>query len=60
MPVVRADRKRGGVRLIYFYHDAKRPLYLLMVYAKARQEDLSPEQKRSVRELIAALKGTRR
>jgi putative transcriptional regulator len=29
--------KRGGVRVIYFYHDAGRPLYLLMVYAKARR-----------------------
>ena len=49
--------KRGGVRVVYFYHDAKRPLYLLMVYAKARQEDLSPEEKRNVRELTALLKG---
>ena len=49
--------KRGGVRVIYFYHDANRPLYLLMVYAKARQEDLSPDEKRSVRELTALLKG---
>ena len=49
--------KRGGVRVVYFYHDANRPLYLLMVYAKARQEDLSPDEKRSVRELTARLKG---
>jgi mRNA-degrading endonuclease RelE of RelBE toxin-antitoxin system len=32
--------KRGGVRVIYYYHDAQHPLYLLMAYAKARQEDL--------------------
>ena len=31
--------KRGGARVIYFYHDDSRPLYLLMVYAKARQEN---------------------
>ena len=49
--------KRGGVRVVYFYHDANRPLYLLMVYAKARQEDLSPDEKRNVRELAALLKG---
>lgn len=48
--------KRGGVRVVYFYHDANRPLYLLMVYAKARQEDLSPDEKR-VRELAVFLKG---
>jgi hypothetical protein len=49
--------KRGGVRVVYFYHDADRPLYLLMVYAKARQEDLTSTEKRSVRELTALLKG---
>ena len=52
--------KRGGVRVVYFYHDAKRPLYLLTVYAKARKEDLSPVEKRSVRELTALLKGKRK
>ena len=51
--------KRGGVRVVYFYHNADRPLYLLMVYAKARQEDLSPAEKRSVRELVVILKGKR-
>jgi hypothetical protein len=42
--------------VIYFYHNASRPLYLLMVYAKARKEDLSPEEKRAVRRLAAILK----
>src|SRR4051812_46584456 len=43
--------KRGGVRVVYFFHDAGRPLYLLMVYAKARREDLTPDEKRMVRAL---------
>jgi len=51
--------KRSGARVIYFYHDADRPLYLLMVYAKARQADLTPGEKREVRKLAAALKATR-
>jgi hypothetical protein len=49
--------KRGGARVIYFYHDAARPLYLLMVYAKARREDLTPDEKKAVRKLAATLKG---
>jgi hypothetical protein len=48
--------KRGGARVIYFYHDADLPLYLLMVYAKARQEDLSADEKRAVRKLVGVLK----
>jgi hypothetical protein len=48
--------KRGGVRVIYFYYHADAPLYLLMIYAKARQEDLSPDAKRAVQMLAARLK----
>jgi hypothetical protein len=49
--------KRGGSRVIYFYHDEERPLYLLMVYAKARQENLTPDEKRAVRKFVGVLKG---
>ncbi len=48
--------KRGGVRVIYFYHDPRMPLYLLMIYAKAQREDLSPEARRTVQGLVARLK----
>jgi hypothetical protein len=49
--------KRGGARVIYFFHAPSWPLYLLMVYAKGRQEDLSSEEKGTVRKLAAILKG---
>jgi len=48
--------KRGGVRVVYFYHDPAMPLYLLMVYAKAQQENLSSDEKRRVQSLVTALK----
>ena len=48
--------KRGGVRVIYFYYRADVPIYLLMVYAKARREDLAPEAKRAVQALAARIK----
>jgi hypothetical protein len=48
--------KRGGVRVIYFYHHPDAPLYLLMVYAKARREDLSPDAKRAVQAFAARIK----
>ena len=48
--------KRGGARVIYFYHASDRPLYLLMVYAKARQENLTAEEKKAIRKLAAILK----
>jgi hypothetical protein len=48
--------KRGGARVIYFYHDPSRPLYLLMVYAKARRETLTADEKRAARKFTAILK----
>jgi hypothetical protein len=48
--------KRGGVRIVYFYHDPTMPLYLLMIYAKARRDDLSPDARRTVQGLAAQLK----
>jgi mRNA-degrading endonuclease RelE of RelBE toxin-antitoxin system len=48
--------KRGGVRVIYFYHDPDMPLYLLMIYAKARRDDLSPDARRAVQGLVGQLK----
>ena len=48
--------KRGGARVIYFYHDVDRPIYLLLAYAKARASDMTPDEKRAVAALAARLK----
>jgi hypothetical protein len=48
--------KRGGARVIYFYHDSNRPLYLLLVYAKAHREDMTLDEKRTMRKFAAILK----
>jgi hypothetical protein len=40
--------KRGGARIIYYFYNANRPVYLLTAYAKARQPDLTPGQKRVI------------
>ena len=52
----RGSGKQGGVRIIYFYHDPGMPLYLLMIYAKARRDDLSPDARRTVQGLLTRLK----
>ncbi|HEY2750418.1 type II toxin-antitoxin system RelE/ParE family toxin [Phenylobacterium sp.] len=48
--------KRGGARVIYFYHDPEHPLYLLLAYAKASRENLTADEKKAVRQLAAELK----
>ena len=48
--------KRGGARVIYFYVHADAPIYLLMAYAKAKREDMTPTEKKAVSALTATLK----
>jgi hypothetical protein len=36
------------------------PLYLLMIYAKARRDDLSPDARRTVQGLVVRLKAAYR
>jgi len=49
--------KRGGVRVIYFYRSAADVVYFLDIYAKAAKEDLTPDDKQQLRELVNRLKG---
>jgi len=48
--------KRSGVRVVYYFYDLERPLYLITVYAKAAREDLNPDEKRTLTALAAELK----
>jgi len=48
--------KRGGVRVIYYYHDPSLPLFLLTVYAKSKKDDLSAEELRAMRKLVVDLR----
>ncbi len=48
--------KRGGMRVIYFYHAGPEAIYLLTAYAKADREDLSPADKKVLSQLVAAIK----
>lgn len=48
--------KRGGVRMIYFYHDATIPLYLVLIYAKAQRENWTPDEKKRAQAVIDQIK----
>lgn len=52
--------KRGGARVIYYVLDDSLPLYALLAYAKNARADMTPEEKRTVTALVAALKATRK
>ncbi len=48
----RGRGKRGGVRVIYYWHPAERVAYMLLIYAKSAQDDLTPAQLRILRRLV--------
>ncbi len=43
--------KRGGIRVVYYYWSAHR-LYMLFAYDKTEQEDLTPEQLKTLRAYV--------
>lgn len=44
--------KRGGVRVIYFWHPGEKTFYMLYVYPKNERSDLTPAQVRLLRRLV--------
>ena len=44
--------KSGSTRVIYYYHNAHKPILLLLIYAKARQENLTAGQKTQLKKYV--------
>lgn len=44
--------KRGGIRVIYFWHQRTARILMLLAYAKNERDDLTPAQKRALRHVI--------
>lgn len=47
--------KSGGVRVIYYYHDERIPLYLLTMFGKSEQANLTKAQRNSLAKLVNVL-----
>jgi hypothetical protein len=47
--------KRGGARVIYFYHSTGIPLFALSAYAKTTQADLSQKDRNDFHQLTKLL-----
>ncbi len=44
--------KSGGVRVIYYWMTEDEQLYMLYVYPKSQQEDLTAEQKKALKSIV--------
>ena len=44
--------KRGGARVIYYFHDMSMPLVLFTVFAKNEKSDLSAKERKELRALV--------
>jgi len=47
--------KRGGLRVIYYWDVPIDSIYMLLIYKKSRQEDLTPNQLKILRNLVKEL-----
>ena len=44
--------KRGGLRSIYFWDVSEETIYMLLIYKKSTQEDLTSNQLKTLRSLV--------
>ncbi len=44
--------KRGGVRVIYYWATKEDQLYMLLMYAKSEQDDLTPAQLKILKKIV--------
>ena len=44
--------KRGGVRVIYYWHRTQQVILLLLIYEKAHADDLTHPQRAALRRLV--------
>ena len=47
--------KRGGARVIYYYHNEHLPVFLLSAYAKNRKANLSKAERNAMKRLVPVL-----
>lgn len=52
--------KRGGARVIYFYHVVGSTIYLMACYTKKEQDDISPQVKKQLKAIVEQLKKERK
>ncbi len=48
--------KRGGVRVIYFYHVVGDRIYLMTCYAKNEKDDISDDMKKKLKDIANDIK----
>ena len=51
----RGRGKSGSVRVIYYYHDASMPIFLLTVFAKNEKANLSQAERNAIKKLVIEL-----
>jgi hypothetical protein len=52
---IRGRGKRGGVRVIYYFHNDAFPLFLLTLFAKNKKANLTRAERNEVRKLVPLL-----
>ena len=47
--------KRGGSRVIYYYHNQNMPIFLFTAYAKSQKENISESEKHLLKTIIKSI-----
>jgi hypothetical protein len=48
--------KRGGVRVIYYYHVSAAPIFLITIYPKNVKDNLTNDEKQAIKAVLGTIK----
>jgi hypothetical protein len=48
--------KSGGVRVIYYFHDERAPIFLLTIYGKNQKDTLGKAEENAIKEAVMMIK----
>lgn len=51
--------KSGGFRVCYYYYMINEKIFLVLIYQKNKQENITNDEKRTLKRLIEDIKGTK-
>jgi len=52
----REEGKSGGVRAIYYYVASNTVVYMLLVYSKSEQSDMTSDDRKAVKKFVESVK----
>ena len=53
---IKGKGKRGGARIIYYFYNYSAPVFLIFIYGKNQQDNLTPQEEKRLEKIASSIK----